>query len=143
MKKETMVAVLFGTIFGAIFATVLLVENKELQLKKAKTIAPTITVGQSANNLNKGFQVLEITEPQDSTIVNSNTITIKGKAEKNSLIIIQSPNKESVFKIEKEQFAVDFPLAFGENIIKIAVYPADSQARFGNKELKIYYLDEQ
>ena len=124
MKKETLIAIIFGVGLGVILAVIFIMQSKENQLAKTKTI----------NNLNKTVTpklkmvttpTLEISEPTDNLIVNSNSITISGKANKNALIVIHSPVKDLVFKNEKEEFKINFPLALGENVIQLTVYPDD------------------
>lgn len=142
MKRETIIAIFFGMIFGAILAFVLLVKNKEFQLSKLKTLAPSGRVNQALKASPAAMKSFEILEPQDGVVVDKDVITIKGKAEKNSLLVIQSPTKDMVFKNAKEQFSLNFPLALGENVIKITLQPKDGQARQQEKELRIYYLTE-
>lgn len=144
MKKETIFALILGIIFGGSLAFFFVIKNNEIQLKNNKVIAPTETINkvQLKENINKIIP-LEINEPNNNLIVNVNTINIKGKATKNSLIIIQSPINDVVFKNEKEDFSIDFPLALGENVLKIVVYPSDKQIRSQEKELRVYYLKEE
>lgn len=142
MKKETIIAVLLGVLFGAVLGLFLITKNKEIQLSKNKVIAPTGTENRSQAENNINFQPLQISEPQDGQILDKNSVSIKGKTTKNSLIVIQSPIKDMVFKNEKETFTVDFPLALGENAIRIVVYPQDKQLGNQEKDLKVYYLEE-
>ncbi len=58
-------------------------------------------------------------------------------------MVIQSPIKNLVFKAEKDQFSVNFPLALGENIIRITIYPQDKKIPQQEKELRVYYLKEE
>ncbi|KKQ24271.1 MAG: hypothetical protein US40_C0002G0102 [Candidatus Roizmanbacteria bacterium GW2011_GWC2_37_13] len=143
MKKETIIAIFLGIAFGGFLAFFLIVKNKEIQLNKNKIIAPTGLITQSAVKSNIVVTPLEITEPNDGAIFDKNSVEIKGKVSKNSLIVIQSPIKDLVFKNEKEDFSTDFPLALGENVIKIVVYPSDKQLRSQEKDLRIYYLEEE
>ncbi len=143
MKKETITAIIFGILLGSILGVFLIAKNKRDQLEKTKTIVSTGTVNQIAKQVPLNVQILEITEPQDREIVYKNAITIKGNSAKNSLIIIQSPIKDLVIKNDKESFSVDFPLALGENVIRISVYPNDKQLRTQEKEMRIYYFTEQ
>ena len=46
-------------------------------------------------------------------------------------------------KVTSDTFSADFPLAFGENVITVSEYQKDTQAVAQEKELKVYYLDEQ
>ncbi len=143
MKKEAIIAVVIGILLGGVFALIIINKNKEIQLKKSKTIAPK----KESNFFKKPPQVkiqqLEIIKISDGTIVNENKINLPIKAVKNSLVVIQSPIKSLVFKLEKDQFSVDFPLALGENVIRIAVYPQDRKLHLQEKELRVYYLKEQ
>lgn len=142
MKKEAIIAIVFGIVLGSILAIFLIAKNKERLLEKSKTITP-LEKDQISQAKNSGAQQLEISEPGDKNIVYKNLITIKGSFTKNSLIIIQSPIKEVVLKNNNEQFSVDLPLALGENVIRIGAYPQDKQLRSQEKEMRIYYFSEQ
>ncbi len=142
MKKETVTAVVFGIILGGILAVILIVKNRDSQLAKNKAIAPTEKTVQPALAVNADVKPMEIVSPDDRTIVDKNSVTIKVNAIKNSLVIIQSPAKDMVFMADKDQFSVDFPLAYGENVIRVAIYPKDKQLRPQEKELRVYYLDQ-
>ncbi len=142
MKKETVTAIIFGIVLGGIVAVFILVKNKQIQLAQNKTIKPQETMRVPTSST-VNFKPLEITQPQDRGIVNKNTVTIKGSFTKNSLIIIQSPIKDNVFKNDQEDFSVDFPLALGENVIRITAYPSDKQLRTQEKEMRVYYFPDQ
>ena len=142
MKKEAIIAIVFGIVLGSILAIFLIAKNKERLLEKSKTITP-LEKGQTSQAKNGGVQQLEISEPGDKSIVYKNTVTIKGSFTKSSLIIIQSPIKDTVLKNDKEQFSIDFPLALGENVIRIGAYPQDKQLRSQEKEMRIYYFSTQ
>ncbi len=143
MKKETTIAVLFGIVLGGLLAVVIISKNKERQLEKTKAIAPVANISPASSQNNANYQTLEITSPSDGTIVNKGSVNIKGKADKDSLVIIQSPVKDLVLQVKDKDFSTDFPLAYGENVIKINVYPKGAQTRAQEKELRVYYLDEQ
>ncbi|MBI3366173.1 hypothetical protein HY041_00910, partial [Candidatus Roizmanbacteria bacterium] len=123
MKKETISAIIFGIVLGSFLAIILITKNREQQLEKSKTIAPLEKGKQTSQATNLNIRQLEISEPGNKSIVYKNTIVIKGMFTKNSLIIVQSPIKDLVFKNENEEFSVDFPLVLGENIIRIGAYP--------------------
>ncbi len=142
MKKETIFAVFLGIVFGGLLGLFLITKNKEIQLNKNKVIAPKDINDRSAAQTNLNFQPLEISEPKDGEIVDNASITIKGKATKNSLVVIQSPVKDLVFTNDKEDFKVDFPLALGENIIRAVIYPKDKLLSIQEKSLRVYYLQE-
>lgn len=142
MKKEAIIAIVFGIVLGSILAVFLIAKNKERLLDKSKSISP-LEKGTQSSQASGNIQQLGITEPGDKTIVYKNTITIKGTFTKNSLIIIQSPIKDTVIKNGSEQFSTDFPLALGENVIRIGAYPKDKQLRSQEKEIRVYYFSQQ
>ncbi len=142
MRKEVIVAIVFGVILGLGVATFLIFNLKRAETKSSKTLN---TVGPSpvVKNKNVELQPLEISEPEDNAIFDTDKIKLKGKAATKSLIIVQSALKELVFKNEKRDFSVDFPLALGENKITVAAYTADNTSTPQVKVLNVYYLDEQ
>ncbi|MBI4009405.1 hypothetical protein HY357_04165 [Candidatus Roizmanbacteria bacterium] len=143
MKKETIIAIFFGIIFGAVVALLILVKNKEIQLTKTKTLAPNQKISQLSKTTQKSATPLAIDEPQNGAVFNKDEVALKGNAEKNALIIMQSPIKEIIFKNEKEKFSVNFPLSLGENVITVTSHTSGDLARTFEKELRIYYLPEQ
>jgi hypothetical protein len=143
MKKETIIAILLGLLFGGIVAVVISFKSKEIELTKNKIIAPPKEKVVSSNKSKTEFKILELTEPADKAIFSSNTIHLKGIAAKDSLIIIQSPIKDIVVTNNQEKFDLEFPLALGENSIKIVVYPKDRQFRAQEKSIKVYFIDSE
>lgn len=143
MKKETIIAIILGIAFGGLVAYFLIVKNKEFQLNKTKVIAPTGTISNTAIKETVSIVPLEIDQPISDMIVAENSISIKGRVTKDSLIVIESPIAERVFTNQKEDFSIDFPLVLGENAIKLVVYPNDKQVRTQEKDLKVYYLKEE
>jgi hypothetical protein len=143
MKKETSIAIIFGIVMGGILAVFILTKNKATRLEKTKTIAPSITITPKTAVNNTTTQPLELTQPQDNSVVYKNSVTLSGKAPTGAVIMIQSPIKDSIVKNDKDQFNIDFPLAFGENTITFTVYSKDTTFKIQQKTLRIYYLDEQ
>ncbi len=141
MKKESIVAIIFGIGLGVMVAFLVIFHSKERQLSQSKplkvqkeTLIPKIKVGNNS-------PFIEIIVPENQIIVESQPIIIKGKANKNSLIVIQSPIKDIVFKNNNQEFEQSFPLAPGENVIEITNYPEDKNIPAVHKQLKVYYLD--
>ena len=141
MKKETMVAVFFGLLFGSIVAVFISFKSKDIELAKNKVIAPPKEKTSFPNTSVIEQQPLVLNEPADRTIVENRVIRLKGSAAKSSLIVIQSPIKELEFKNNNDNFSQDFPLALGENVIVLTNYPADKNIPATHKQLRIYYLD--
>ncbi|MEN9328168.1 MAG: Glucodextranase, domain [Candidatus Parcubacteria bacterium] len=144
MKKETLIAVILGIMFGVVVAFFMIFKTKDQQTQKVKPLTTsTMQVTPTVPVKNTEYQPLAISEPEAGIITDKNSITIKGSTGKDALIVIQSPLKSVTFKNDKEDFSAVFPLAFGENVILVTAYPKDTQGVPQEKELKIYYLDEQ
>ncbi|MCR4277343.1 MAG: hypothetical protein NUV87_04415 [Candidatus Roizmanbacteria bacterium] len=142
MKKETITAIFFGLLFGAILAVFISLKSKDIELSKNKVIAPPKE--KSLTNLNGlEMQPLEISEPANNAIFEKDIIRFKGTAAKDSLIVIQSPIKDLAVKNTQGKFDLEFPLALGENSIKIVIYPQEKQFRPQEKYMKVYYIDSE
>ncbi|MGB9883635.1 MAG: hypothetical protein ACPLRN_03965 [Microgenomates group bacterium] len=143
MKKEGLLAVIFGVIFGSLIGFFLVFQTNNNQSLKNKAIPTIEQVRQINQQKQEILQTLEIIEPNNYATYAVNSVTIKGKAPKNSLIVVQSPIKDQVFVNQTINFKIDFPLARGENVIKVVVYPKDKKLTTQEKILKIYYLQEE
>lgn len=143
MKKETLVAVFLGLLFGGIVAVFISLKSKDIELSTNKVIAPPNEKVLSPNLTGTEMQLLELSEPANNAIFNKDIIRFKGIAAKDSLIVIQSPIKDLVVKNTQGKFDFEFPLALGENSIKIVVYPKEKQFRPQEKFMKVYFIDSE
>lgn len=141
MNRETIIAVTLGILLGVGIGFFVLFQSSRTDQTKV------IPVNSNSENkkvvtTSRGEDeaVLEIKGPLDLTIVDKNQITIKGAAEKDSLIVIQSPVNNKVFKTDKESFETTFPVALGENMISVNMYSKSSTPQ--EVTLKVYYVQE-
>ena len=142
MKRETIIAIVFGILLGAgaglfvLFKTNNSDEAKVIPIesddKKVVTQAVTASTSQAQ---------LVISSPEPGIVVNDDSVKISGKAPLNGLIIFQSPVAEEILKNEKGDFSVDMPLAIGENVIQISVYSGSSTPQ--EQTLRVYYLKDE
>lgn len=139
MKKETILAIVFGIILGLIVALILIFFLRPSGKERIEQTKSTLTPKIVKNNI----VPLEIKEPSDRSISDKNTIMISGTAKKGSLIIIESPISEKVIKNKNESFKLNFPLARGENLITIRAYVDNTQTVPQIKTLQVYYLNEE
>ncbi len=146
MKKESLVAVIFGLLFGSLFYLVLINTNffkREQKNLNEQLINKNIPLSLSPfKKIEDTIQTLTIDQPKNHLVVNKNSITIKGKAPKKSLIIIQSPSSEKIFENQKESFEVEFPLSYGANQIVVFSYLKGIQTPL-LKKLTIYSLENK
>jgi len=141
MRKEATIAIILGAFLGAFLSLVFIQKSKTDEIEKRKKIIPTETLSLNKKVDNSNFQSLEIIEPESGLIVGKKEISIKLRAPKNSLLIIQSPIKEIVLENNQSNVSFVFPLVLGENVIKIAAYPKDRTISAQEKEIKVYYLE--
>ncbi len=140
MKKETSIAIFFGVLLGLIVAVVIVLRLRQFEGQKPIPAEGQITPKIMAKNAE--LQPLEITAPDQNLIVGQDSVTVKGKASKDSLLIIQTPIKDVAVKNSKGDFSVKVPLSLGENTIVVSAYPKGNQSNPQTKTLKVYYLNE-
>lgn len=141
MKRETIIAIVFGILLGAGAGLVVLFQTNsseeakvipiESDEKKVVTQAPAAT----------SQAQLIISEPQSHTVSTEKSITIKGKAPMNGLVMVQSPTSEQILKNETGDFTIDMPLALGENVINVSTYAGSSTPQ--EQVLRVYYVPEE
>jgi hypothetical protein len=141
MKKETVVAIIFGILFGSVFSFFFINSKKE-QSQSTNLPANLATTIPEKKVTQISTQNLEINMPENNSISDKKQVVIKGKAPKKSLMVIQSPIKDIIFENENESFTIDFPLAYGANQISIFSYPKNSPIPMF-KNLTIYYLENK
>lgn len=142
MKKETIIAIISGISFGVILSLFLISRTKDQSLEKTKTLTKEITGAPSITQKSAKTVTLDIKSPNEGDIYQKNVVAIKGKAEKKSLIVIQSSLSEKIFVNDKEDFSLEFPLALGENNINIFSYQGGKEGQMQEKDIKVYYIDE-
>lgn len=139
MKKEASVAVGMGIVFGLIFSFIVITNTQKNQSVSQKTVSqkirPVTTEQQTVS------QPITITEPNDGAIISESSVTIKGKTDKNSFIILQTQVKDLSFTTKSENFEYSVPLTLGENVIHINAYPKGANGKIQEKELRVYYLN--
>jgi hypothetical protein len=142
MKKETIFAIFLGIAFGVVLSFVMISRTKSNQFGKTKPLTNEKKAPQTVA-ADVETQSFTISEPQDKQIISSNSVTVKGVASKGDLLIIQSPIKDIAYKLDSDSFQVKIPLALGENVVNLTVYPSNVKGRTQEKQLRVYYLDEQ
>lgn len=144
MKKETGFAIFLGIAFGIVVSLVMILKTKDTQLGKSKPLTSEKKAAPVALEVeNQPNIAFKITEPSDKAIVSGKTVVFKGEAQKDALLVVQSPIKDIAMKLDKDTFSFTMPLAMGENVISLTIYPNGQQGRGQQKELRVYSLDEQ
>lgn len=141
MKRETLFAISLGILLGVGIGLFVLFKSSNGEETKVIPVTGDTQETKVVNTTVSDDQVvLSVAEPTDNLIVKTNEIQIKGKTAANSLIVIQSQVNNEVFKNEKQDFSVTFPLALGENTISISSYSQSSTPQ--EITLKVFYIKE-
>jgi len=144
MNRETIIAIVLGVSFGLIVGVVVLFQTNKGEDTKVIPISKDNTekvVSEAPKNNSMTQTNLKITSPADNSLVSEREIEIKGKANANTLIVVQSAASQVVSKIEKADFAIKFPLATGENVIQVSAYSDSSTPQ--ENTMRIYYIPQQ
>jgi len=138
MKKETSVAVGMGIVFGLLFSFLVIAntqKNQSVSQKTANQKTRPVTTEQQTTT-----QPITISEPNDGAIIVGTSVTIKGKTDKNSFVVVQTQIADMSFVTKSEDFEYKVPLALGENVIHISAYPKGSNGKIQEKELRVYHI---
>lgn len=85
---------------------------------------------------------LEVTSPEDDTLVSDENLIISGKTGPDVAIIISSNQTDAALQSDKNgQFSKVFSLAPGPNIIEISVF--DSEGNMKNAVKSVYFSGEK
>lgn len=142
MKRETIVAIVFGILLGAGAGLFVLFQTNNSEEAKVIPIeADDKRVVTQAVTASTSQAQLVISTPATGAVVHEDTVQISGKAPLNGLLVFQSQVSEKILKNEKGDFAVEMPLALGENVIQISVYAGSSTPQ--EQTLRVYYLNDE
>jgi hypothetical protein len=134
MKKEVLIAVIVGFSLGLIITFGIYRAQKSLSDRAAnKNATEESTQIDSTSNIS-----LSITQPEDGSITDKDTITVGGIAKKNSLITVISPEDHQATQADElGNFSVEFSLEVGENQIHIKSVSDDNTKQ--EKTISVVY----
>lgn len=134
MKKEVLIAIIVGFSLGLIITFGIYRAQKSLS-ERAESKNTTEESAQIEGTANIS---LSITQPEDGSITDEDTITIGGISKKHALItIISSEDHQSTQADELGNFSVEFSLDVGENIISITSFSDDDAKQ--EKTISVVY----
>ena len=141
MKKEVLIAIIIGFGLGLVITFGIWSANKALkqstqqqsdqssQIENQTTPTPTPTAE---------ILSLNISSPQDNSIVDKDTLTIKGATLPRSVVVILFDKGEKILETDSDgQFSTDISLTGGENEITIKAY--DKNGNDTEKKLTVVY----
>ena len=137
MRKEVFIAVFLGGALGLAIAFGVWRANLALAPQKAET--QKIATSNSSPTPTAGMLI--VTEPDDNTLVSTESITLKGKAEPRSAIVITT-QADAVSTISEGNglFSADIKLDSGANVVLVTT--VNEQGEEFSTELTITYSTE-
>ena len=134
MKKEKLILSFVAALVGILVAGIAFYfyqSTKEISIPDISTSeeeeeesSPTPTPKPKEND------EITISEPNDETIVEKKTITIKGKTTKESIVLISSPsNSVLALASAKGEFSTEFDLEDGVNVIQFTEILPDGKKK--------------
>jgi len=135
MIKEYLLTIILGAILGfGITGAYFALNKNNLKSNTAKiSPVPTIVDTQMSTQISVTPSVsatktaINITSPEDGTVVSTSKISIKGDAKPNSLVVISTPSKSFSDKSNfNGVFNISVELDSGVNLIKISSVDSDN-----------------
>ena len=136
MRKEVLLAIIFGVILGGIILYGINLANKSVSEISA---TPTPAIGnQISPTPDTANQTLQILSPSDNSVLFDAATTIKGIAKPGSHIAISTESDDFLTDTDSSgNFSTDIKLISGENNIKVVA--VDSNEATSSAEITIIY----
>ena len=132
MIKEYFIAIIFGAILGlGITVGYFALHQNNNQQNTVKISSTTTDIQMSTQvsitpSISEKKSAINITSPEDKTVLSTAKTNIKGNAKPNSLIIISTPSKTFSDKSNSNGvFSISIELDSGVNLIKISSIDSD------------------
>ncbi len=137
MKKETGIAVFLGILAGVAIALFVIFGARSQQKPNGTIMQSDVTP--SVSVALDELSPLAITQPSEDAVTESDTVEVKGSAQKDALVIIQSVGDEVIFRNTDKNFSEKINLVPGENIIKVTTYSAKN---IDSRSVTIYSIED-
>ncbi len=138
MRKETGIAIFLGILAGVSIGAIVLWQTKQAQQSSSQILQGTVTP--KISNAGQEITPLLITTPESESVVSAETITLKGSAPNDSLLVIQSETGEFVEKSTSGSFQTDVTLIEGQNTLRLTSYAGKT---IDSRTVTVYYVPEQ
>jgi len=140
MRKELLVAIFAGTLFGVIGAFGIWRTNHNLDAQEVSVI-PSVTKTESitptVTSLQKGPIQPHILTPEDGDVVFTNSISIAGKSFPNTWATLSSESEDTIFKINADgSFQQSIPMSPGIHAIILTSFDQET-----SKEQSIFVVN--
>lgn len=137
MRKEILLAILFGILFGLVVAFGIWRANSAIRNQKntpATSISPEVS---SESSQTDGLQ-LTLSEPEDSAVISENPTRISGVTLPNSWVVISDSSHDFVLK-SNAQGAFEQQVDLSPGINQVLINSFDEDFNTTEKELTLVY----
>lgn len=121
MRKEVILAIIIGVIFGGVGLYGLKLANQTVvsqKIEEPESITPTISTTPTPSITD----TINIDSPTDHSVSFNSTINIKGRTRPNSPVAITVENSDEIVQSDTQGiFSLDVTLVGGENNITVSV----------------------
>ncbi len=132
MRKELIVAIVFGILIGCLAAYGIWRTNTRLQAKDLPTEEAVLTQKASNGQIPTPPQQLqvELTSLEDNEVFDTNSLTVSGMTQPNIWVVIGTEKKDYITKSNQDGlFEEKIDLALGINTLLITVFDTQANAR--------------
>lgn len=136
MRKEVLVAIILGVGLGALVAFGIWRANLAFSPKKEAMETPGIETSATPEPMQNTDLI--ITQPEESSVVNTDKVTIKGSATPRSTVVVITAVDQSISEADQDgSFQQDVTLDSGPNEVKIVSY--DPSGNESSQTLNLVY----
>ncbi|MBU0576197.1 hypothetical protein KJ707_00200 [Patescibacteria group bacterium] len=132
MKKEMIISVLVGLVFGLII--VYGVYTAQSSLNKPNQSSEELGVNPSPDSSAVVNGILVLHSPEDESVVDEPTVTIAGTTNPKSYVVIFIKDEENITMTDEAgRFSVESELELGSNIIEVYALDEDGQTAIAKR----------
>ena len=143
MKKDVTLAVIVGFVIGAIAAFVIVNLPSLMKKGSTKTTIPATNLTPSpVARITTAPEGFTIQEPKDESIASEKSITIKGKAQPASIIVVDT-SIDSIAKAAASDGTFEVPITIGEGGNQISITEYTEKGEGETKTITIFYTTEK
>lgn len=138
MRKEVLLAILFGFIIGLIITFGVFTANKSLRKEQAESLPQTAEEVETVPTPTLAPAAITVYEPANQELVDQETVQLRGKALTGAVIAIMTEEDEILIEADDQGlFEAEISLIGGVNQVKITAVNEDGQEN--ETELTIIY----
>lgn len=123
MKKEVLLAIIIGFALGLVITFGIWTANKAIKQSAPKQEVAQEQVEEEPTPTPKSNLLLEISSPEDNSLISQEEITISGKTNPQNTVVILGPEQDQIIEADSNgNFESKTTLVGGSNELEIFAY---------------------